>query len=87
MSEFIEMRRDGETVKLLVETGAAANGSVFPFSFSAGSEYAAQLLLFHLRDRMQNSLHAIREEAYREGWKAAKAHAKKQTWFASRWNR
>lgn len=85
MSELIEFQRDAETVRVKVESGAAGGGQVFAFLFSAGAEWAANLLISHLRERMWNRLEAIRKEAYLQGWKDAKAHAKKQTWFSSRW--
>lgn len=56
-------------------------GTTFPFRFDAGTEWAAALLAYELRHDLWNALVGIRREAYQAGWKDAKAHAVKETWF------
>lgn len=54
---------------------------VVPFKWVQSSELDAVLLERHLRDELYSRVEAIREEAYNQGWKDAKAKRKKQTWF------
>lgn len=84
---MIEFRRDGSTVSVFMESGLDHKGggkTHFPFAFDCGTEFAAQLLQAHLRERFQERIRTVREEEYRSGWKAAKA--KKggvRRWFSS----
>lgn len=69
----VEEFGDG-TVGIVV---AGIHGHDFPFSFSAGSAWAAKMLASVLRDRMRASVDETRLEAYALGWKDAKAKSKK----------
>lgn len=85
MSEMFNLRRDEDVVAIDVQTGHDANSGVFTLSFRAGTQWAAQLLMTHMRDRMWSKLTDIRQEAYNRGWKDAKAHRTKESWFSGRW--
>lgn len=84
---MIEFRRNGAEVSLFVESGldhTSGGLTHFAFTFNCGTEYAAQLLQAHLRERFQSLVRDVRKEEYCEGWKAAKAKKSgKEEWFSS----
>jgi hypothetical protein len=45
-------------------------------------EYAA-LLADRMRDELNDRVRAIRKKEYEQGWKDAKAHRVKKSWFSS----
>lgn len=54
----------------------------YTFTFNAGSKDYAAMLSHNLRDHLEKSLRTIREHAYNDGWKDAKAKRGKKTWFS-----
>lgn len=81
---MIEITRDQKEVVLKVETGLEPKANVFLFKWNCNDECYATLLRDHMHERLNRKLAAIREEAYLQGWKDAKAKTAKKTWF-SRW--
>ncbi len=57
----------------------------FEFALDARSEWAAKLLANAVRDRLGKAAQSVRESAYNEGWKAAKAKRAKRTLFDTLW--
>lgn len=83
---MIEITRDGTDVVLTAVSGYPNHGTKFSGRFSTGAAWVCALLWQHLHGRMQDELRRIRQEAYTQGWKDAKAKkAGKETWFASDW--
>lgn len=80
------IERDGSTVRVIVTPAFPIQSQPFSFKYDAGVEWAALLVWNNLREKQMKELHRIREEAYAEGWKDAKAHKVKQTWFSSMWS-
>lgn len=62
----------------------ASLGVSFDLTFHAPNEWSARLLLNAMRAQAQSAMSAIRQEAYAEGWKDAKAKRAKTTWFSGR---
>jgi hypothetical protein len=57
-------------------------GTDFRLVYNAGAEWAARLLHADLRERLSQRMRQIRQEAYAQGWKDAKAKRRKETWFS-----
>lgn len=74
--------RDGSEVCISLHVVMA--GPTFTWRWSAGSEWAATLLLDAIRKQLASEMLAIREQAYKEGWRDAKAKRAKQSWFSGR---
>lgn len=74
MSKFdIEVTRRGDTVEVHIDTGALVEQSVCVFPFRRNCELDAELLSKHINRELRNRLEAIRRNAYKAGWKDAKA--------------
>jgi len=77
--QLLSIRREGACVFLAVKVQYL---STFSFSFDAGTEWAAQLLVDRLRDVLGGSMQKARAAAYADGWKNAKHKTAKQAWFS-----
>lgn len=60
--------------------------SVLEFRFETGHQYVAQLLARHAAQGLESTLAEIREKAYGEGWKDAKAKRRAKKQFCETWN-
>lgn len=75
--------RDGTRVRLTLHV--YASGMFHYFSFEAGSEWAAKLMVNAMRTQLSDAMTSIRREAYYDGWKHAKGKKQaKLTWFSGR---
>lgn len=72
--------------EVIVQVQAEALGDErFVFRFNAGVGWAARLLAGSLSRSMYERLTAIREAAYADGWKDAKAKRARRDWFGGTW--
>lgn len=79
----LSVSRSGETVALEVVLPFV---QTFAFRFHAGSEWSAKLLESATRARLGDLSEKVREQAYAQGWKDAKAKkSAKRTWFSAIW--
>lgn len=81
---MIEIKQNESELVVDLTAGYEAQSSRFSLRFNVGTDWAASLLVWHLRRRLDAHIEATRKEAYAAGWKDAKAKTKKQTWFSSR---
>lgn len=83
---MIAITRDGTKLRVEITGGNEVGGSMFGLTWEAGTEWAARLLVWHLGARLSDQLTAIRQEAYANGWKDAKAKkGAKRVWFSGWW--
>ena len=58
---------------------------VFPFSWNAGSEWAAGFLANAMRNALNEAVKNARSEEYEAGWRHARSHrTPKCAWFTSK---
>ncbi len=57
----------------------------YKFEFNENDIPTAQLVINAIKDQMNERLKVIREKAYEDGWKDAKAKKRRQDWFAGGW--
>lgn len=79
----IRIRRSGSQVQIVIEDLIYGFGA-FTFTADAGSEWTASLLVSRILDRLDQNMTSVRENAYRQGWKDAKAKRAKSKWFSPR---
>ena len=88
---MIYFRRDNDKVAVDVFDGLpdqcdGKSTTHYVAYIALGSVRFAHLFAEHLRAKLHKELRDIREEAYNEGWRDAKAHkGGKQTWFSELW--
>lgn len=82
---MIEISNKGSNVTVNVKGRYPVMDWTWNFSIDVTHEAYAKMLGENLRESMSFRLCAIREEAYRQGWKDAKAKTKKQGWFRRTW--
>ena len=79
---MISFEREGAAVNVKVEHGIFFNNGYFSLPIYQSHDYQAALLCRQLNENLGNKLEAIRQEAYTQGWKDAKAKCAKKTWFS-----
>jgi hypothetical protein len=84
---MIDISQDGAHLLVTLTGEYPISGTRFTLRWDAGSSWAANLLRYHMDKRMGEQLEALRREAYERGWKDAKAHRTKATWFSSAWKK
>lgn len=77
---MISFSRDGKTLKAIVETGLNSTTSI-RMSFECSSEMCAEMLAHRLRERLGNTVEAIRQAEYEDGYKAARSRVAKRKYF------
>lgn len=78
---MIKIWKNGTQIKLEVDPGMS-DKKVMYFYWECGTEWYSELLRKQLDERLWASLKKIREDAYNDGWKDAKAKKMRQTWFS-----
>ncbi len=79
----VSAHREGPVVVLKAYGSGAAVGQWWKMSFDCNAEWAAILLTETIRNRMGDTVEAIRRDAYNAGWRDAKSHkASKRTFFS-----
>jgi len=79
---MIKIDRHEKQVRIRIEHGAYYNDAELWFYWNCNSELYAQLLTQQLNRHLDDRVQAIRKEEYEKGWKDAKAHRTKETWFS-----
>ena len=74
-------KRNSNEVVLEVDSKLPIKNSIYLFRWHAPDENWAQLLKDRLLEVFHNVIENIRRTEYERGWKDAKAHNKKETWF------
>ncbi len=82
---MVELSSKDKTVTVKIKGGWPVGDWVWTWSIDVGQEAYALLLVNNMRERMGYELSRIREDAYNEGWKNAKAKTTKRTWFSRCW--
>jgi len=82
---MIDITRDGCEIALVVTPDFPINDLKFSFTYNTGAEWVARLLRANIHQRQMSILTQIRREAYEQGWKDAKAHRTKKSWFSGMW--
>ncbi len=80
---MITFERNEKEVLIHIEHGLFGGDQHFQLKIEQSFPYQAELLKNQLKKNLENHLNKIKEEAYNEGWKAAKAKTKKKTQFFS----
>lgn len=85
--QLIRVSRNGSKVMIGLSTGLphadAGSTTRIEFEYNCNHVFMAELLRRHAWNELCNSIEAARREAYEQGWKDAKAHRSKQTWFSA----
>lgn len=82
---MIQFTIDGKDLLVRIESELPPKENVYLLRWNTADACYANLLGDHLRSKLNNKLRAIREEAYEQGWKDAKAKRKKKDWFSGWW--
>lgn len=77
---MIQFTRDGKRVQATVETGLNSNPTI-TMSFECSSEMCAEMLAHRLRERLGNTVEAIRQSEYEDGYKAGRSKVAKRKYF------
>jgi len=86
VQKMIRFTRNGTKVRCTVCVSIPnLDARCFFFEWETGAEYAAGLLSDKAEREMRSELESIRRKAYEQGYKDAKAKARKQTYFATGW--
>ena len=77
----------GENVECKVTISVPWHGPVtWTFTHSHSDKYYAALACHQMQAQLGDAIQAMRQEAYQQGWKEAKAHKGGQTtWFSRNW--
>ena len=79
---MITIRRDGTKIVLNFNPGLF-DGKMIPLSWECGSDWYAALLVERCEERLFSMMGNVRRQAYRQGWKDAKAKKGKPCdWFS-----
>lgn len=78
----VQILSDEEKVSVKVRAGDPVSDWTWTFSISTAGKGYALLLAHNLRKSIEDTVEAIRKQAYAQGWKDAKAHKVKETWFS-----
>ncbi len=70
---LITFAREGDAVKVTVDTGLAIERHRFVFSFDAGSEAYAELLTQQTKAHVYEAIRSAREESYAAGYRHGRA--------------
>lgn len=81
---MIDIKREGTFVKVVVDSQWPISGQ-YSFQWDTGRNDFACLLSENLKNKMVRDIERMRRDAYNQGWKDAKAKAKKETWFSGWW--
>lgn len=76
---------DCTEVRIRVSTDLPCERSDILFNFNTAHQYAAQLLVKHIRKELCNSLEEIRKQAYLQGYKDGRGKQKKKGVFCNHW--
>ena len=83
---MLYVTRDNEKVVINVSTDLANDckgnaETILPFSWSCGRPYLADALLRYIADLISKAIKKLARKYYEQGWKDAKSHKPKQTYF------
>ena len=86
MENVIEFSRKESRVIADCDCGVSTKKSsgVFMFGFSFEHDTTAEVMRRVFQKHLDETMKAIREQAYNQGWKDAKSKAKKKTIFVDR---
>lgn len=79
---MIQITRDGSKLVITVRGQQPIGATNFIATCDLGNEVYATLATDNLLRHLWATLTVIRERAYEQGWKDAKAHNKKADWFS-----
>lgn len=79
---MVTINRDEKKVCLRIEHGAYWGDHALLLYWNCENELFAQLLSSQLDKHLAERVQAIRKEEYEKGWKDAKSHKTKETWFS-----
>ena len=83
---MIYFKRNGQNVEAELHFNTPTLGSRYcTVSINAGNPTNADFLTQAYKDRLFETLKGLREEAYNQGWKDAKAKRTKSKWFKGVW--
>lgn len=82
---MIEISSKGSLVTATLTGTYPVGGWTFTFNWNASNESYALLLANNLSGHLEESLRKIRQQAYHDGYRAAKAKAKRCSWFSGLW--
>lgn len=82
---MIDITREGTNLVVTLTGNWPIHGMQFSTTWPTGTEWAARLLHEHMTQHFASEMTRIRREAYAQGWKDAKGHKTKETWFLSTW--
>jgi hypothetical protein len=78
---MITVKREGTNVRIAVSPGIL--NYIFYFDYQTGSDVCAELMRERIEKRLNDSLRAIRQEAYLDGYKDGRGKKGKKDWFKS----
>jgi hypothetical protein len=84
---MLNVKRDDTKAVIDIETDLPFDSegkkvSTFGFVFEMQSPSRAELLVCYIRNRLEREMVKVRHDAYEQGWRDAKSHRTKETWFA-----
>lgn len=78
---MLSFKRKDNVVQILVEHGINHDGTHFELTINQNHEYQAELPKRQFQKHLEDKLKAVKQEAYNEGWKDAKAKRRKKIWM------
>ncbi len=78
---MIEFKRTKNKVYVLVDSGTGVLRPISHFERTYDDEDEAEVMMRRYDEQLFDALQAIRQDAYDQGWKDAKAKRGKRTWF------
>jgi hypothetical protein len=81
---MISFERNVQELRVCVDSETGVERSVYVFTCHFSNEATAAIVRDYLHEKLNGKLCLMREEAYNQGWKDAKAKKAKTKWF-SRW--
>lgn len=82
---MMNFSRKGTEVTAEIEANVGVEKRFFTFTINLSDDVYAYMLRENFQTKMSRALQTIREEAYEQGWKAAKAKRARATWFSGQW--
>jgi hypothetical protein len=79
---MIQITRDGSKIVITVRGQHPVASTDFIATCNLNDENYAKLATDNLQRHLWATLTVIRERAYEQGWKDAKAHRRKANWFS-----
>lgn len=83
MIVFDKTSPDATTVRAKVDFHSAEQHTVMYFYWAAGNAVGASAIAEVLNTKLHEAIRTAREEAYGQGWAAAKSKRSKETTFSS----